>query len=182
MGAQHHVTCNSSRFYRICNNTHQHSQRQDQALKILYHDLCSKICFSLDAMTHILHSPSALSPSFLVTQANFLLKCSGCRFTFLNPVFMDFILQPVLTGTVPDDTNGAASTRTVRLASLEAGTAGREEVYSSSLAKCLLFNDRLPRSPQHTTKQETFPQVVQHYTASQESHLSPHGTNCITGQ
>lgn len=44
--------------------------------------------------------PQSFIPSFPMTQANFLLKCSGC-ITFLSLVFMDFILQPVLTGWSP---------------------------------------------------------------------------------
>lgn len=45
--------------------------------------------------------PQCFIPSFPTTQANFLLKCSGCRFAFLSLVFMDFILQCVLTGRSP---------------------------------------------------------------------------------
>lgn len=177
MCAKHHVTHSSSWFYRICNNTYQHSQRQDQALKILYCDSCSKICFSLDAMTHILHSPQCFIPSFPVTQANFLLKYLGCRLAFFK--LSIYGLHP--------------TTSTHRLESQMAWMELLHKDWETSLSgnvycrkkrglflllgwSVFLLMTDCRDLPNTGLTRKPFPTLFGPYTAFQASHLSPHGT------
>lgn len=124
--------------------------------------------------------PQCFIPSFPRTQANFLLKCSGCRFAFLSLVFMDFILQPVLTGWSPKWHEWSYFHKD-RETSLSGNIYCRKKrglfpllgwsVFLLMTDCPDIFSTGLTRKP--------LPSLFGPYTTFQASYLSPH---CIAGQ
>lgn len=159
----------------MCNNAHQHSQRQDQALKIFLLWFVLKDLFQSGCDDSHSPLPQCFSPSFLMTHTNFLLKCSGCSHIF-NPGIYGYHPATCTHRSSSKCHKQSSTTQIVRSACLETVPAKRGG-FSCSSIKELAFQCQSGQNSPAPNKAGIPSPGCSAPTAFWEPHLSPYCSN-----